>query len=172
MSQKNELVGWFPCVLADLIIEYGKETLCDLLSTTFPTRFVMIEPAAIGDPYGDLSAKWFVKSPSDPSDSVESDDGDTCFGGLVCSPYEIEYFSTFFDDYKSKIAIDECQLLLVRPAEQDSQFLLVHKPTHKLYLLGVKLIDLDQEEIASVGHVYESPSTLLRMLLREGTLEI
>ncbi len=49
--------------LAHLIIQYGRLTLsCDLFRVLYGNRFVLIEPAAIGAPYGDLSAKWLVLS--------------------------------------------------------------------------------------------------------------
>ncbi len=46
--------------LAELIMDYGTLTLCDLLSIILGNRFVLVEPAAVGASYGDFSATWIV----------------------------------------------------------------------------------------------------------------
>lgn len=186
--EQEDITSWFPQVLANLIMDYAHQTMCDLMACTFPTRFKMIQPADIGAPYGDWSATWIVfASPKmnkcEKDSDYAADHSYDCFGGFVCNVTNKCSHSDFKSQFEHQrdedgvmdnlnLNLVDCKLLAVYSAEESSQYMFVHVPTSLLYLIGDNYSRSSSTPIKDIGPVDQAPNQLLYTLLSERTLEI
>jgi hypothetical protein len=169
--------------LVSIVCEYATPTLCDLLAKQFPNRFILIEPSPMNSLYGDLSAKWIVlathyeKKKAEEArvvhDAGSASYGYDCYLSFVTLPSdkllsETKYSFDAHEQFMNpELKYKDCRFLARRPADEDSQYLILHGPTKKLSLMGPN-IGFEQN-IASLD---DSPATLLQALIDHGTIDV
>ncbi len=153
----------------------------EVISEAPPADEGISEAPTIDEGIGQAGEGIGEAQPSD-CDDVDPNDyacehGYECHSGFVGNPTGLhDEFVNEFDhrlshDQLSHCKLEDCKLLAVKPADEESQYLFVHKPTNLLYLIGSNNSCDDEEEIESIGRADQPPSRLLTTLLSENTIK-
>jgi len=183
------------CLIPELwviVMEYAAPTLCDFMAARFPRRFMFFSAALRGvGRYGDLSAQWALLSPGETVGSavnlcstVNNYEHDL-YGALYTATFDSGFEGVFREEREEVLTraffgfpfpvgenqpaepheFADCELLLMREAEIDSQYLYVHKPTMTLTLVGSNL------HTEHLGGIHQSTTTLFSALLQHCCIE-
>ncbi len=185
LETQTDTKAVLPKALMQIVMMYGRPTLCDLLALQFPERFRFLAPAAIGvsDEYADLFATWILYDPNDQLRSKHNKDTDKpadtdCYLQTVKSQ-DMSFRRCFqqtwreqqlqvqdrvssgiplYTNYEPALSheLKDCELLLIRQRAIDSFYLYLHRPTSTLTLIG------DNIHIECLRET--SPSSLLETL--------